>query len=237
VSPIAAIIFLAVFGLVSYVGFFRQDAALDDIFHNRFDLYRVTSGITNDLRAVHANVYKLLGWVAQGYEQKRIDSFKAELFAQVDKAKAATEEAAKRPALAKLEKDHLLQAVKDVTKYQEAVKQAVTMDAATATILVDQADGMFQDLSKNLDELIAYEGKLSNDQYLSAKSTFSTVIVVSALVFLVAIVLPLAVALLMKALILSPVTRTVEVIEAVASGDLTKRITVDSHDEIGEMAT
>jgi methyl-accepting chemotaxis protein len=110
------------------------------------------------------------------------------------------------------------------------------MDAATATILVDQADGIFQDLSKNLDEFVAYEEKESAGEYTSAEKTFSAVLVISAIVFLAAIILPLGVALLMKAMILSPVTRTVEVIEAVAVGDLTKRIAVDSSDEIGEMA-
>ena len=91
-------------------------------------------------------------------------------------------------------------------------------------------------MSKNLDEFVAYEEKESAGEYTSAEKTFSAVLVISAIVFLAAIILPLGVALLMKAMILSPVTRTVEVIEAVAVGDLTKRIAVDSSDEIGEMA-
>ena len=236
VSPVSAIIFLAVFGLVSYIGFFKQNSAFDDIFNNRFKLYKVSAGIVSDLRGVHAGVYKLLGWIAQGYDKQKIEGFKQELFAKTDKVKVIAEEAAAKRSLTKVEKEHLQQAVKDITKYDEALKQAITMDAATATILVDQADGIFQDLSKNLDEFVAYEEKESAGEYTSAEKTFSAVLVISAIVFLAAIILPLGVALLMKAMILSPVTRTVEVIEAVAVGDLTKRIAVDSSDEIGEMA-
>ncbi len=236
VSPITAIIFLTVFGFVSYLGFFTQNSALDDIFNTRFGLYRVSSGIVNDMRGIHADMYKLLGWMAQKYDQNKIDDFRQKLFVRIDKVKVLAEETAKKPALSKQEKERFQQAAKDVAEYREAVKQTISMDAATATILVENADGLFQVLSKNLDTLVASEEKQSSDEYASAKKTFSVGIVISALVFLAAVILPLGVALLMKALILSPITRTVEVIEAVATGDLTKRIAVDSSDEIGEMA-
>ena len=40
----------------------------------------------------------------------------------------------------------------------------------------------------------------------------------------------------MKSIIIAPINKTVEVIEGVAQGDLTRRIDVTSKDEIGELA-
>jgi methyl-accepting chemotaxis protein len=117
------------------------------------------------------------------------------------------------------------------------IRQILTQDVATASILMGQADDLFQGLNKSLSDLLAMENKLSGDEYASSSRLFTMVLTISALVFLAAMGLSLVISLIMKALILSPITKTVEAIEIVAAGDLTKRIEVDAHDEIGEMAT
>ena len=114
VSPVSAIIFLAVFGLVSYIGFLGRTPR-STLFNKWFKLYS-EPGIVSDLRGVHAGVYKLLGWIAQGYDKQKIEGFKQELFAKTDKVKAIAEEAAAKRSLTKVEKEHLQQAVKDITK-------------------------------------------------------------------------------------------------------------------------
>ena len=61
-----------------------------------------------------------------------------------------------------------------------------------------------------------WRNRLSKEEYVSSGSTFTMDLTVSVLVLLAAIGLSLVVSLMMKALILSPITKTVEVIEAVA---------------------
>lgn len=122
-------------------------------------------------------------------------------------------------------------------KYQESLKQIVGMDQSTGSMMISQADDLFQGIDKNSTELLALENKLSKEQYVSSGKTFTMVLGISAVVFLLAIILPFGVSLLMKSIILVPINKTIEVIESVAQGDLTKRIDVTSKDEIGEMAT
>jgi methyl-accepting chemotaxis protein len=237
VAPITAILFLVIFGLVSYMGFFRQKTALDDIVNNRFRNYRSSAGIITDLKGVHANIYKLMSWITSNYEKAKIDSFTEEQYAMLKKVTADVQEVVKSPNLTKVEKEHFAKTLDHLSNYTDLIRQVLAQDISTASILMGQTDDFFQEISKNLNDLIALENKLTNDQYSSAGNTFKMVLIISALVFLAAVILSLGIALIMKSIILTPIHKTIEVIEFVAQGDLTQRIDVNSHDEIGEMAT
>ncbi len=236
VSPFTAILFLLVFGLVSYAGFFRQKAALDDIFNTRFKYYQSTAGVVIGLKEVHGNIYKLLSWESSNYDKARITAFADEQFVTLKKVAAELEEKTRSANLTKTEKACFQSTAELLAKYQDSLRQIAGLDAATASMLMTQADDIFQTMSKKLDELMALENKLSKDQYTSSGRTFQLVIIVSALVLIAAIVLPFGLSMLMRAIILTPINRTVDAIEAVAQGDLTKRIDVSSRDEVGEMA-
>ena len=237
VSPLAAMCFFAVFAVVSYGGFFNQKTVLDDIFQNRFGNYKASADVIMDLKGVHANVYKLMSWIGSDYDKAKIKTFSDEQLATLKKIDDGVQQMAKHPGFTKAEKDNLASTAAQLAQYKNMVGQVLMQDAATASILMNQVDSLFQDLNKNLADLLALENKLGKDEYTASGRTFAMVLTVSIVVFLSAMVLSLVISLLMKALILSPVTKTVEAIEAVAEGDLTKRIDVDSHDEIGEMAT
>ena len=149
-------------------------------------------------------------------------------------------QAGKSSDLTKDEKRIFLQTEQDAAAYKTAVQGMVdklaTKGASGAEDDVHQAEISYSALEQDLYSMLRLEERLSESQFGSANTTFKVGAAVSGAVFLAAIILPLGVALLMKAMILDPVTRTVEVIEAVAVGDLTKRIAVDSSDEIGEMS-
>ncbi|MBA4417224.1 MAG: methyl-accepting chemotaxis protein [Syntrophus sp. (in: bacteria)] len=236
VSPFTAILFLLIFGLVSYAGFYRQKAALDDIFNIRFKYYQSTADVVTGLKEVHGNFYKIMNWVGSNYDQKKIDVFTDQQFATLKRVTVEIEQKTKASNLTKDEKTYFQTAANQLGKYQDALKQIVGLDQATASMVMTQADDQFQAIDKNLSELLALENKLSKEQYVSSGKTFTMVIIIAAIVFLAAILLPFGISMIMRALILNPINKTVEVIEIVAQGDLTKRIDVTSRDEIGEMA-
>ena len=236
VSPVVAILCLAIFGGVSYWGFFRQKAALDDIFNTRFKYYQSAAGIATGLKEVHGNIYKLLSWIGSNYEKGRIDKFAEEQFDTLKKVTAEVDAKTKATNLTKAEKERFQSTAAQLAKYNEALKQIVGLDVATASMLMTQADDVFQGISKDLDELLKLENKLSKDQFDSSGKAFTVVLIISAIVFLAAIILPFGISMLMRAIILAPINKTVETIESFAQGDLTKRIDVTSQDEVGEMA-
>lgn len=236
VSPVVAIIFLFIFGLVSCMGFFRQKATLDDIYQNRFRNYQSSADIIMNLRKVHADVYKIISWSSAGYEKSKVDALTAEQSQTMKKAQDTIQQISKSPKLTKVEQGLFQSAGALLIQYQDTVNQITSMDVTTASMLMSQADDHFQQLNKTLAELLALEEKLSKDQYISSYATFRSVLVLAGIVFLIAVILPFMTSLLMKSVILAPIGETVKVIEEVAEGNLTKRINVNSSDEIGEMA-
>jgi methyl-accepting chemotaxis protein len=236
VPSFAAMCFFAVFAIVSYGGFFKQNAVLDDIVQHRFGGYKVSAGLAMDLKGVHANIYKLMNWTASNYDKAKVQGLADEQFATIKKAEDTIKERAGRKDVTKAEKNYLQATLTQLGQYRDLARQVLAMDVATASIVMGQADDMFQGLSKSLGDLLALENKLSTEEYASSGRTFRTVLIVSIVVFLAAMALSFLISLVVKGLILSPVTRTVDAIEAVSQGDLTRRIDVDAHDEIGAMA-
>jgi methyl-accepting chemotaxis protein len=236
VAPVVALIFLFIFGLVSYMGFFRQKATLDDIYQNRFKHYQSSADTIMSLRQVHANVYKLISWSSADYDKAKTEALSAEQFETLKKVHESVQQIAKSKNVTKAEREHFQTAGAQIAQYQDTVGQIAAMDVATASMLMSQADDHFQELNKTLGDLLRLEEKLSKDQYVSSYTTFYSVLAIAGIVFLVAVILPFMTSLVMKSVILAPINETVKVIEEVAEGDLTKQIEIRSQDEIGQMA-
>ncbi len=173
---------------------------------------------------------------SSNFDKDKIKAFTDEQYATVDRVMSNIQKTLKSASLTKEEKDRFNTANTQLKRYKELMKEIIGQDQATATILMSQTDDYFQLINKNLTELIALENKLSKDQYNSAGNTYKMVLVVSIIVFLAAVLLPFGISMIMRSLILNPINMTVDVIECVAQGDLTKRIDVMSQDEIGEVA-
>lgn len=236
VSPVAAILFLALFGIVTFTGLLTLKGALDDVVQKRFALYKASADVAADLKGVHANVYKLVSWLGSDYYKAKFDDLIRDQSETIKHAEHTMQGMLDQTSLTKDEKGYLETAGGYLPQYQKLVGRVLSEDRATVPVLLFQVDNLFKQISGSLNQLLVLENKLSEAQYKFAGRTFNTILVVTSIVFLAAILLPLGASLTMKSLILSPITKTVEVIERVAEGDLTKRIEVSSRDEIGEMA-
>jgi methyl-accepting chemotaxis protein len=236
VAPVAAVIFLAVFGVVTFLSLVSMKGGLDDIVGNRFALVNKCSDMEANLKTVHANVYKLMGWISSDYDKGKIQALTAELFDTLKKTSATGEAMLKLSYLTKEERGYLQGMAGQIGQYQDLIRQVFAQDSATAAILMGQTDDHFQKMTENLARLHAVEEKLSDNKYKSAGTTFRVALTVLLVLFAAAVVLPFGVSILMKGIITVPITKTISVIERVADGDLTKRIDVSCRDEIGEMA-
>jgi len=236
VSPVTAILFLIIFAIVSYGGFLRQKSALDDVYGNRFINYKTSSDIIVGLKGVYGNAYKLVSLIKSGQGKEKIEELANKQLDVIKQTEDVMQDMLKRKSLTKDERSCLTAAVGYLPQYQDLLRQIASSDAGTASVLIYQADDQFQAISDNLNQLLSLENELSKNQYSVAVSIFRTVLIVTAIVLLAAIILPLCISLMMKTVILRPVRQTVETIEAAAGGDLTKLIDLSSDDEIGEMA-
>jgi methyl-accepting chemotaxis protein len=105
-----------------------------------------------------------------------------------------------------------------------------------ATMYMSTADDIYQDIHKSFDILLALEKSLSGNQYATAMGSFNRTNLLVIIVLLIALVLSFTTSMVLHRLILAPVRETISVIESVVAGDFTKRIAIDSKDEIGQMA-
>jgi methyl-accepting chemotaxis protein len=240
VSPSVAILFLLVFGAVCYLGFFKQNSALYDIFNNRFRHYQSSTTINADLLKIRFKVYKLAYMAQANSEKTKLNSYAKEQIEMIKRLVASTQKLAAFKALSKAERDIFADTAAQLdsidTNMSTAISEGSDVDPVALTVFMNMADGAFNSIEDNMNKLLALETRLSKEQYDSARQVFTMVITVSVFVLLAAVVLSLGTSLVMKVIITGPINKTIDVIEGVAEGDLTRRIDVTSQDEIGEMA-
>jgi len=238
-SPLAVIVFLLIFGAISYVGLINQRGAINDIYNNRFGAYKSSANMMIDLASVHANVYKVISWSNANYDAKRIESLGKEQVAVVDKTIQDVKKQLESKTLSQEEKKIYQAAFEQLEEYKKPVEGVIDLaggDLSSATMFMGTADDKFQILNKNLGELLALENKLSEGQYIFAMGSFRKVLIISIGVLAAAVVFSLLISFFMTKLITAPINKTIEVIENISKGDLTKRVDIISSDEIGEMS-
>jgi methyl-accepting chemotaxis protein len=238
-APLAVIVFLLIFGAISYVGLFNLKGAINDIYNNRFGAYKSSANTIIDLANVHANVYKVISWGNANYDAKKIESLGKEQVAVVEKTiqNVKTQLASKN--LSQEEKKIYQSMLEQLEEYKKPVEGVIDLagaDLNSATMFMGTADDKFQILNKNLENLLSLENKLSEGQYNFAMGSFQKVLIISIGVLAAAVIFSLLISFFMTKLIIAPIQKTIEVIEDISQGNLTKRVDVVSHDEIGEMS-
>ena len=237
-SPLAVIVFLLIFGAISYVGLINQRGAINDIYNNRFGAYKSSANIMIDLANVHANVYKVISWGNANYDAKKIEGLGKEQIAVIDKTIQDIKKHLGTKTLSPEEKKIYQAVFEQLEEYKKPVEGVIDIaggDLSTATMFMGTADDKFQVLNKNLGDLIALENKLSEGQYAFAMGSFQKVLIISIGVLAVAVAFSLLISFFMTKLITAPINKTIEIMEEISKGDLTKRVDVISRDEIGEM--
>lgn len=238
-SPLSVMILLFIFGIMAYIGLATQKSAINDIYNNRFQAYKNCLQIMNNLTDAHANTYKLLSWTNANYDSKRIEDLGKEQMDKIDKTITYLDSGIKSGKLTKDENKYYSTVLNLVSDYKTTILKVIEMataDYGLATTLMTPAEEKFEALNKNLKELLELENKLSKESYGFSIKVFYGVIIIMAAVMIVAIALSLIISIYMTKLILTPIKQTIEVIEDIAQGDLTKRVDIFSSDEIGEMA-
>ncbi|MFH0995877.1 MAG: methyl-accepting chemotaxis protein [Pseudomonadota bacterium] len=240
ISPLVVIFFLIVLAFLSFNEFSKQKASTHDIFNNRFNNYQESAAVIIDLTNVHLNFYKIIAWANASYDSKKIEAFTKEQLTLLEKTVGFMTGVVGSQKINDKEKGYYEQALAEALKYNQTVRQVISMvaadDTSTASIIMGQADDGFQLLNKSLSELMLLEKTLSKAKYDESVAGIESVIKQFVALSIVAIAISLLLNILMGRMIVTPLHETVAVIEMIADGDLTQEITVNSRDEIGMLA-
>jgi methyl-accepting chemotaxis protein len=237
-SPLSVILFLVISWIISFIGLTALKTGISDIFNNCFKTYQNSAGIINDISNVHANVYKVISWTNAKYDSGKIDILGKEQIATIENDLQSIQKMAASKTITAEEKKLYQRSIEQLQEYKkpvEGVLDLVGADFNSATMFMGTADDKFQVLNKSLQEVLSLENKLSVQKYDFSLKTFSRVLLMSVMVLFAAVGLSLFICIFMARLILNPINRTVEAIEEISHGDLTKRVDIASCDEIGEM--
>jgi len=238
-SSAVCLAFMMLLGLVAYNGLQIQKKSIVDIFEVRFKTYQVCAREFSEITNMHSGLYKLISWSNAKYDEKKIAGLAQELQKSQQKTIANLTAVMNGKGISAEEKKILQGILAKLAVYgknQNDLLDMLQTDLNAATMYMATADDVYQEIHQGFDTLLAFEDKLSSSQYAGSLASFKSTNLLVLAVFGLAVVLSLGLSLLLRGIILMPVKRTVAAIRSVASGDFTRRINLESKDEIGEMA-
>jgi methyl-accepting chemotaxis protein len=237
VAPALAIVFLLLFGGLSYGVLMQQNAALESLAKNRFAGYQIAADSAQDISEVHSNVYRLFTWIgnlAEDKIKKITDEEKAKIDGVVKSVNRFDQLAGLTP-----EEHKLVQAVlPKIAKYRKDVDSAIdlsTVDVGTGMMAMQTADAQFQSVLKEFNELVQLEKKLSQEAYEGAALAAKQAVGVLLVLLLVAVGLSIGASLYMSGVIVRPLRRAIAAADQIASGDLSADVTTSGTDETGQL--
>ena len=242
VSPACITICFLVFGVTSYLGLVGQQSVINTMYNESFAGYRTSAQVSYDIVNVHAGIYKLVSWSnSQSQEANRIEAAKTELAGTIQKSIDELTKRAGSPKISQMEKQLYQGSLEALKAYQAAAAEVIHMASADANLAImisfmAATEEKFQELNKNFQELLRYDNEKSKASYELSLKTFRKVLAACGAVLCAALLLSWLLTISVTRIILAPLKRTVEVIEDISRGDLTKRVDMTCRDEIGELA-
>ena len=239
VGPLLVMLFLILMGLLSYTGLTSQKSAVEEIFNNRFKGYQASAGMLKDLSQAHANLYKVISWANAQYDEKKVEALGKEQLAIVDRTLKTIGQVLSNQSTSDEEKKLYQASLAQLKEYREAAASAVDLsgsDLNMATMYMATTDERFQVLNTSLQQILAREDKLSQEEYEQTLKSFAALMVLLLAVLGSALAVSLVVNILMTRLVAAPIHQTIQAVDRIAAGDLTHAVGLTSKDEIGALA-
>ena len=238
-SSMISILFMLALGLVAFSGLRAQKSSLADIYDVRFKTYQTCATEFTDITNVHSEIYKLISWTNAKYDNVTITRLSQKVLKSIkDSTESFTNLKNSKQTSAEEKKLIELLLVK-LGSYQRVAVDLIDLlqtDPNASTMYMAVADDNYQAINLDLEALLKLEKTLSSSRYAAAVASFSQTNLLVIAVLAVALVLSFTISFFLQGIILAPVKKTVAAIQSVASGDFTKRIEINSRDEIGRMA-
>ncbi|OPL16860.1 MAG: hypothetical protein AVO39_00890 [delta proteobacterium MLS_D] len=238
VGPGAVVILVLVMAALSFQGMVSQKNALSRIYQVNFKDYQALAQIHQEMEAVQGNINKMINWITVNTEktkigglvktQQQVMAANIEKIDKMIKKSAAAEETKKLRNLAILLKDYQ-KVAKDVMDISEVDPNSAAMMASS------DLENRYNVLEQNLKAVLVAQDAMGQNNYKQSEQSFSRTILIFSLVLVGVILLAVGLNFYLARLISAPVRQANYAVQQIAQGDLTREITVDSRDEVGEL--
>jgi methyl-accepting chemotaxis protein len=237
IAPLLAVVFLLGFGVIAYGVVSQQNRALEDIAKKRLEGVVIAMDAQNDLADVHSSVYRLFTWLANMSEDK-VKKTLADHRTKIEALTAGLTKLRAQPYLTDAERKTIDAALPMIVKYRKLSEDAIdlaTGDVSTGAMMMSAADGQYQGVAKNMDELVSLQKKLAQEDYESAASASRAALVLLVSILVVAVAAAVTASLLMSRAIVRPLHVAIQAAQRIAKGDLTSNVKVRGSDETGDL--
>jgi methyl-accepting chemotaxis protein len=239
-SPLVCLLFMVISGIVSFFGMQVQQTAIKELHTVRFANYARVASLTNDIGGIHTSLYRVISWSRSGFDSQRIGAETKGVQENLTKTASELKALSESATLTSEERKNVAQIASSFTPYAKDANDMLDMlesDANTATMYMSQAEDKYLVLEKALRGFMQLEATLSDANYRGSLANSHRVMAILALAVVLSLLVTVALSWLINKIIMKPITSTVDVIESLATGDLTRRIEIKTLDEIGNMAS
>jgi len=239
VSPVVCLLFMILSGAVSFWGMRAQQATIQEMHSVRLANFAKVSNIMDDTDAVHTNLYRLITRTTANFDKQKLGAETKATQETLGQITTAIKGISVDTALKADERKFAAELLTIYTAYSKDATDMLDMlesDVNAATMYMQQADDKYTTLENKFKQLMKLEASLNDASHEKSISTSHEVLLILGGVLIFSILATIVLSCLINRIIMLSIRSTVEVIESMADGDLTKRITISSSDEIGNMA-
>ena len=238
-SPISVLVLLLLLTVVAYQGLRSQQTALKDIAQVRFATYERVAQIERDATRAYVGLFQLVLYFGdKNFPPTRVEALDKKIGDGLNNS-ISTLEKLGQSTVAGEEKTLLSESAVAVKDYQAAIAEALQVakvDFDGATHFMAVADSRFEEMNKKLETLLELELKLSRQAFSEAEESSNSVVRTLIIVLIVSIAVALAITFYIKGTIINSIEAIRTAALELRNGDLTRRVKVDSDDEIGQTA-
>jgi len=238
IAPLVAIAFLIGLGAASYSALTLQQEAADKFYQGVFGRYKSVVEIGSVVGDVHAGIYRLLSLSGTADENSMVAAA-GEVKWRLEEAKNTLtqlstlgEDPSRRDVML------LTSATEKLAQYAQAVEVSIalgTTNANNGTTAMQSADAAYQAMTADLAALVETERNKAEELFGVTRAAYRSAWNTMLLLALGAVLASLLAAGLQARAMVVRLRRATNSAEALARGDLTRRATADSRDEVGQM--
>jgi methyl-accepting chemotaxis protein len=242
IAPAVVVFCLVVMSIMAYVGIAKQKAAIENMHSKRFAMYRASADLLVELTQVHEGMFRVMTWSQVGYADTRIEGAVVEQVARLKAVRATVATVLQRDSLLPEERVAYAGLDTPLAEYQmwcERVMDMANSDIATAAVYMGTAELKFTSLKTVLTRLADLEVQSSDEYFAQSLHAYRRTLLELLASIAAAIVIAGGTTYIITKMITRPVHRVVAELGSITDGqwDLTRRIPVESKDEIGSMTT
>jgi len=234
IAPLVAIGFLIVLALAGFYALTLQQTAADNFYQGIFTRYQSAVQTETAVGKVHAGIYRLLN-IGESIGAERAAKEAAAYKQQLSAAQASFK---KLEGGSEGQRKQVAAAGAKLAEYIKAADLAIelgSVDVNTGTAAMQTADQAFIEMAKNLEGVVESERKIAEEIFESTRASYQRAWITMLILAVAAVVVSLLAAAVQSRSIVSRLKMAINSAEALARGDLTRHVSAESRDEVGQM--